>query len=57
MYTVHKQRFFLRERPFLLLLATKKAPDWVLLLYFEVVAAVVVGGLVLPVEVDKVFDN
>ena len=35
----------------------KKAPDWVLLLYLEVVATIVVGGLVLPVEVDKVIEN
>lgn len=33
---------------------TKKAPFQVLLLYLKVVAAVVISGLVLPVEVDKV---
>lgn len=37
--------------------ATKKAPFQVLFLYLKVVAAVVIGGLVLPVEVDKVVED
>lgn len=36
---------------------TKKAPFQVLFLYLKVVAAVVIGGLVLPVEVNKVVED
>lgn len=57
MYYGAYTKAFPSGKAFSFAISLKKAPDWVLSLYLKVVAAVVIGGLVLPVEVDKVVED